>query len=167
MRGNILGLFIRPAMFVHLGGAVQKLPHVNRASSQPLSSQSLGTFLCFVRHLTWGTNIACLHGNWPRVERAAQPPRLHHFLGGEDRAEGGSSSHRHSGAKASASGGGKERISGCAQVNKELHKPHLPSILPGNAKGQSERGGLQSSVPSIWCKCVLPAPTTLASPRPS
>ena len=43
----------------------------------------------------------------------------------------------------SASGGGKERISGCAQVNKELHKPHLPSILPGNAKGQmqSERGG--------------------------
>ena len=63
------------------------------------------------------------------------------FWGGEDRAEGGSSSHRHSGAKASASGGGKERISGCAQVNKELHKPHLPSILPGNAKGQSERGG--------------------------
>ena len=84
--------------------------------------------------------FACLHSNWPRVERAAQPPRLHHFLG-EDRAEGGSSSHRHNVAKASASGGGKERISGCAQVNKELHKPHLPSILPGNAKGQSERGG--------------------------
>ena len=35
----------------------------------------------------------------------------------------------------------KSEFRGCAQVNKELHKPHLPSILPGNAKGQSERGG--------------------------
>ena len=67
--------------------------------------------------------LACLHSNWPRVERAANCPDYITFW---ERTEQKGNHHRHSGAKASASGGGKERISGCAQVNKELHKPPSP-----------------------------------------
>ena len=52
MRGNILGLFIRPAMFVHLG-AVQKLPP---STARPFNPSPLSR--CVLSHVIWTGDLS-------------------------------------------------------------------------------------------------------------